>query len=59
MKKGYIVGATVGILMIAIGLTADMIGLGPNPGTGWKQMSLMAAGVLVFGVSLYLGKTQD
>lgn len=58
MKKSYMAGAAVGVLLVVVGYTADMIGLGPNPGIGWKQMSLMAVGIVVLGVSLYLGRTQ-
>ena len=59
MKAGHVAGAVAGVLLIAVGFGADMMGLGPNPGMGWKQISLMAAGALVLGASLYLGKSQD
>jgi hypothetical protein len=59
MKKIYIAGATVGVLMIALGFVTDIIGLGPVPGMGMKQIALVVVGALVLGVSLYLGKKQQ
>jgi len=59
MKMVPWAGVVAGIVMIGVGYFADQIGVGPNPGVGWKQIFLMIAGVLVVGVSLVLGKGSD
>ena len=45
----------IGVLMILVGLTADMIGLGPNPGIGWKQILLIVAGGVVVVAGFVVG----
>ena len=45
----------VGALMVLVGLSADMIGLGPNPGIGWKQIALIIAGAAVVGGGFVVG----
>lgn len=44
-----------GALMILVGLTADLIGLGPNPGVGWKQITLIVVGGVVVVVGFVMG----
>ena len=44
MDTRCLVSIVVGVLMILVGLTADVIGLGENPGIGWKQIALIVSG---------------
>ena len=39
--------AGAGLVLVVLGLTADAIGLGGNPGFGWKQILATAAGVVL------------
>lgn len=45
----------VGIILIAIGLLADVIGLGKDPGFGPQQISVILLGVVVLVVGLKFG----
>ncbi len=45
----------VGALMIVVGFVADLIGVGPNPGVGWKQIVLIVLGCVVVVVGFALG----
>ena len=55
MDRRRLAFIVVGVLMVLVGLTADMIGLGPNPGIGWKQILLIIAGAAVVGGGFVLG----
>ncbi len=49
----------IGVLMIVVGLAADVIGLGPNPGLGWKQIVLMVAGAVVVVGGFVIGAQSE
>ena len=58
-------GRSVGLGLIALGLVvaavcaaADLIGLGPNPGFGPKQISGTAAGIIIAGVGVFLARAR-
>jgi hypothetical protein len=58
-------GRSVGLGLIALGLVvavvcaaADLIGLGPNPGFGLKQISGTAAGIVIAGLGAYLARVR-
>jgi len=42
--------------MVLVGFSADMIGLGPNPGIGWRQIVLIIAGAAVVGGGFVVGR---
>lgn len=46
----------VGAVILALGLLADVIGLGPTPGFGWKQIVLIIAGSLILGFAIGAGR---
>ena len=49
---GLILG---GVLVIAVSLLADVIGLGAQPGIiGWKQILGAAAGLVILVVGIYI-----
>ncbi len=48
-----------GALMILVGLTADVIGLGPNPGIGWKQITLIVLGGVVVVIGFVMDGNSD
>ena len=37
----------VGVLLFLVSLAADSLGLGSNPGLGWKQIAGVVIGVVV------------
>lgn len=47
MDTRRLVLIVIGALMILVGFTADVIGLGPNPGIGWRQIALIVVGGVV------------
>ena len=56
-KKGSkcICVAVVGIILIAIGLLADLIGIGKDPGFGPQQTSVLVVGIVVLIAGLKAG----
>ena len=48
----------VGVVLVIVSLTADLIGIGGAPGIGWKQLLGTAVGLVVTlgGVWLMLSK---
>jgi len=49
---GSLIG--IGILLVVIAVFADPLGLGRNPGFGWKQGLGVVIGALVILAGLYL-----
>jgi hypothetical protein len=43
---------TVGVLLFLVGLMADPLGIGPNPGIGYKQIALAFVGVCLAAVGM-------
>jgi hypothetical protein len=37
----------VGVVLVLVGVAADVVGIGGHPGFGWKQILLVAVGVVV------------
>ena len=44
-----------GIILVAIGLLADVIGLGKDPGFGPQQTSVLVLGVVILVLGLIFG----
>lgn len=59
MDMRRLVLIVVGALMIVVGFVADLIGVGPNPGLGWKQIVLIVLGCVVVVVGFVLGAKPD
>ena len=49
----------VGVLLIIVCLAADSIGLGPNPGIGWKQITGAVVGLVLAIVGMPMLKSGD
>jgi len=49
----------VGVIILAVALFADSLGIGGSPGFGWKQWIMAGAGIIValVGAGLALWKT--
>ena len=56
-KKGNVCKCVVvaGIILLAIGLLADVIGLGKDPGFGPQQTSVIVVGVVILALGLKFG----
>jgi hypothetical protein len=37
----------VGIVLVLVGLAADVVGVGGYPGFGWKQILLVGVGIVI------------
>ena len=59
METRRLVLIVIGAVMILVGFAADVIGLGPNPGIGWKQIALIVAGGVVVVAGFILGGKSD
>ena len=44
----------VGLVLAAIGLSADLIGLGPVPGFGYKQIAATVVGLVVAAAGILM-----
>lgn len=42
----------VGIVLLALGLLADVLGLGSHPGFGWTQLGSTIAGLIVLAAGI-------
>ncbi len=49
-----IIWLVVGIIILVLSLVADSVGLGKNPGFGYKQVAGTIAGAIVFVVGLVM-----
>ena len=56
-EKGNVCKCVIvaGIILIAIGLLADVIGLGKDPGFGPQQTSVLVLGVIILVLGLKFG----
>ena len=56
-EKGKVCNCVLiaGIILIAIGLLADVIGLGKDPGFGPQQTSVLVLGVVILVLGLKFG----
>ena len=48
----------VGLVVLVLSLTVDLIGIGPSPGFGSVQISGTIVGVIVIAVALYVKQTK-
>jgi len=46
----------LGVAFFAISLSADLLGLGVGAGMGWKQLTGVAVGILLFVAGIWLGR---
>lgn len=58
MTKRQSIVAVVGVIMIAVGLFADAMGIGEG-GIGYKQVSLIIAGTVVLLAGYFLGSSSS
>lgn len=46
--------AVIGVMFLAIGLGADYLGLGPNPGIGNKQVLVIILGAAILTITAFI-----
>jgi len=49
----------IGLVVLVLSVAADTVGLGPNPGFGWKQIVGAVIGVLIALSGVIAGKSRS
>ena len=53
-RRGWnLVIVVVGVLLALVSLFADALGVGADPGFGWKQAAGLVVGVALVGIGLW------
>ena len=52
-KTRSVVLLTVGVLIFLVALTADSLGIGSQPGLGYKQLIAAFAGVIIAALGMF------
>ncbi|MFV2071865.1 MAG: hypothetical protein ACC742_04335 [Thermoanaerobaculales bacterium] len=50
--RNSVILLVLGVLLFLVCLTADVIGLGPSPGLGWKQILGAVVGVVIAAIGM-------